>query len=353
MFCGHSRHEARRFEPISIFKQGYPFMGVSNTSPVLSRATNTSAAAPDDEGKLKPLPRPSDLAVGPGMERHRNMYNKVFGAAVNRRLQETYASKTLAKQIETLAKHKEAKNELGSAKLLGATALTLGAEAAVHHIGDLHKHAARAGIGFAQKHIGMVGAGYYLNKFIEDRDPRTALMATGYLLFNAEGFARMWEGAKPHMPMTGNFGMMSAATKMVAAWTPLGTFSYLPDLAANAIESRHNTDRPTKEGFARALWQLGHSMKSKHISLLQAAAAVGMSTNAGSKTYKYLSTKPEQAEVKEVPAPEDVEFNKTLENFINRLGQDSEFCEKLSALCKIEVQEEFEGEFSKLFETCR
>jgi hypothetical protein len=321
-------------------------MGVSNTSSVLSRATNTSAPTPNHEGKLKPLPRPSDFAGGPAMERHGNIYNKVFGTAVNKRLQETYAS-------ETLAKHKEAKKELGSAKLLGATAVTLGAEAAVHHIGDLHKHAARAGIGFAQKHIGMVGAGYYLNKFIEDRDPRTALMATGYLLFNAEGFARMWEGAKPHMPMTGNFGMMSAATKMVAAWTPLGTFSYLPDLAANAIESRHNTDRPTKEGFARALWQLGHSMKSKHISLLQAAAAVGMSTNAGSKTYKYLSTKPEQAEVKEVPAPEDVEFNKTLENFINRLGQDSEFCEKLSELCKIEVQEEFEGEFSKLFETCR
>jgi hypothetical protein len=323
----------------------------------------TSLPAPEQKNLLPLLPTVQQLAGGFGMQQHAHIYNNVIGAAVSRRLRDKIqAGKTSMSPADSStaedkmrATHEKARKELGTAALLMGTAATLGGEMKLHFTNPLSKAAARAGLGYAQKTVGTAGMAYYASKFNEDPNPRTATLLLGYTLFNAEGFARMCEANKSNLPKTGLFGMGAAFAKTIASYTMLGTFSYAADCLANAIESRHGMPRPKEAGFARAMWNLGHSMTRGHIATIQGAAAAGMLANANGKIYKYLSTKPETDEAKVQSVAADAEFAKKFENFMARMNaeNETEFHQKVTQILDSETPEECEREFIKLFDTCR
>jgi hypothetical protein len=286
--------------------------------PLLARTTafNDSLKSNGD-APAKRQPNAEGIKGGPAYEQHKRLYSQTMGAAVRNNIVRKIAQQN---DENNVAKHESAKKQVGTSVLLGLTASSLLAEIATHFEKPVNKAASRAATGYMQKSIGMAGMAYYGAKFNEDPNPRTAALFLGYALFNAEGFARMWEGEKTHLPKTGIAATASAFMKMTAAYTMLGTFHYAADFSANAIEARHGTPQPKKEGFAKALWSISHSMTKKHIAAIQAVAALGMFANAGAKYHRYWSTKPAETKLQDDHIGEDAKFDQELDAFLSMLG---------------------------------
>ena len=270
----------------------------------------------------------------------------------------------MAKQVEQLNRsdteeqhnlHQKHAKKLPSAFLLSGTAAALFAEATLHNMSPMNREVWRASIGGVQKNMGLLGTWLYASKCLEDPTPNNLAMTMGYLLFNLEGFSRMLEANKSHLPNTGILGMGAAATKAAGAASDLCRVSYLLDLLANTIESRHGTARPTGKGvvsaIATVMWKASHSMSESTVSRIQIAAGMAMLSDAAGKVHNYLSTMPETAlEPDESQKKEDEYFAK-FDNFLVGLHNgDPKLEQGLEDACGAVTPEECERKFVALVE---
>lgn len=293
---------------------------------------------------------------GPVKELHANLYSNVTGSAM-RNLITSQIQKATPLPDDVEEKHNKAKKGLLSAGLVTGTGATLAGEAWLQLMNSQDKSSARAALGYMQKIIGLAGFAYYGTKFKDNPEHTEAgLMSTGYALFTLEGLSRMLEAPKKNLPVTGLFGMGADGVKMFGAQTLLCRFAYAAAFLANTIESRHGTPQPKNPGFANALWNLSHSMKSNHVASIQGTAALGMFTNAAGKINEYLSTKPAVDQIKEQRAQEraqeDAEkLDRRMEFFFSKcFSDDAEFHHKLDQVCNTSTDEECKKEFDKLME---
>ncbi len=144
----------------------------------------------------------------------------------------------MAESPETTRKRSASAFKYTSPLLQGATAATLFGESYLH--GASFPHVLHAGIGYAQRTIGLGGMGYYGYKAYKKRDWKSTAMFAGYTGFTLHGLARMWEAHEHHQKHTPRFGSFAAMSKMVAPKP-----EYAPDLFANMVEWSHAMPKPS------------------------------------------------------------------------------------------------------------
>lgn len=163
------------------------------------------------------------------------------------------------------SKPAEKKGVVGSGLQLG-TAGTLFAESAVRAT----SLAGQAGIGFAQRNIGVFGALYYGQKAWKEGGATNYAKTAAYSTFAAHGIARMFY---PQALFTPASGAMAAVLKSVSSG-PFSFPGFVADLAANVVEMAHVVHKqhhghPPRGGWKKAAYALAEQVGHGDLKAIQ------------------------------------------------------------------------------------